>query len=287
MKIVCFVNKYNGIFESAKNLSNDLTVASFDHKEEFADFIPDKTINDADSGSLFIEGVLHETDPDLAIFSDEVLIKESVSVFSGKKGLGLISHSNRLYMKEGKLIGSVPGWENLSAEVYSKTRPVLVVLKGEHRMRFERKNPKKVYLGETPDSPLLVRVEKGEENPLKSARIIVGIGRVVSRRLLPNIKDFAKEIGAEIACTRPVADMGILPNSNMIGDSGISVNPEIYIAFGISGAIQHLSGINAKYIIAVNIDDKAPIFEKATLAINASNESVITELKKWLKSSLP
>ncbi len=286
MKTVCFINKYNGIVKTAEKLSSDFFIASFDSNEENANFIPDKIIESSTAGSLFVEKVVDNINPDLVIFSDETLVREAASVFGGRKNLGIISHSNELYRKYGKIVGRVPGWENLSAEVSSLTLPYLIILKGEEKINISEHNmvPKKIFIGENEEKLTLVKIHKGNENPLRAARIIVGIGRGVNVNLIPDIKAFANRIKAEIGCTRPVADMGILPNFRMIGDSGINVHPDIYIAFGVSGAIQHLSGVNAKYIIAVNKDPKAPIFSEAALAINTSVEDALTDIKKWLKN---
>ena len=288
MKVVCFVNKYNGIVKTAKKLSGNFLIASFDDNEENANFIPGKIIESSTMGSLFVENVVNKVNPDLVIFSDETLVKESASVFGGRKNLGLISHSNELYQKDGKIVGRVPGWENLYAKVCSLDSPCLVILRGEEKIATPEHNikPEKVFLSEDEGKQklTLIKIHKGNENPLKTARIIIGIGRGVNINVVPEIEAFAKRIKAEIGCTRPVADMGTLPNFRMIGDSGINVHPDIYIAFGISGAIQHLSGVDAQYIVAVNKDPKAPIFSEATLAINVSVEDAIMDIKKWLKN---
>lgn len=284
MKVICFINKYNGIVKKGEKFSRNVLIASFDINAEYANFVPSIFIDNSSSGAEFIKNICNKEKPDLVIFNDEALIKESASVFAGREELGLISHSNMLYEKEGKVVGVVPGWENLSAEVYSLTKPILVILKDEENVSLEKRNRKIIQIDRN-TSLKLIRVEEEGKNPLKNAKIIVGIGRGVKKDILPEIEEFADNIGAEIGCTRPVADIGIVPSFRMIGDSGISVNPEIYIAFGISGAIQHLSAVNAKYIIAVNTDANAPIFEKATLALNVSVEKTITEIKQWIKNS--
>ncbi len=283
MKILCFVNKFNGIVERVKKLSDDITIASFNPSSLFADFVPSDVIEEPFEGAAFIEKVKNLADPDLVIFSDETLIKESASVFAGRNNLGLISHSSDIYMKDGKIIGRVPGWENLSAEVYSLTLP-LIVLKGVENINLPERVHREVDISGTESRASLIKTEKREKNPLEDARVIVGVGRGVKAGVIKEVQEFAKKINAEIGCTRPIADMGLLPNFRMIGDSGISVHPEIYIALGISGAIQHLSGVNAKYIIAVNTDPRAPIFTRSALSINKSVEETLPEVEKWLKN---
>jgi len=99
---------------------------------------------------------------------------------------------------------------------------------------------------------------------LSDASIIVSFGRGVRKKEdLVLIEDFAKAIGGAIGCSRPIAeDLRWLPEEQYIGLSGQKVNPKLYFACGISGQIQHLTGIrNSKVIVSINNDPKAPIFE--------------------------
>ena len=81
---------------------------------------------------------------------------------------------------------------------------------------------------------------------------------------LPLIEGFAKEIGGVVGASRPLTDMEWLPKSRQVGSSGKTVRPKLYVACGISGAMQHVSGMkNSELIIAVNVDPTAPIFEVA------------------------
>ncbi len=124
-----------------------------------------------------------------------------------------------------------------------------------------------------------------ENNPLIESKVVVGVGRGVKESLIPKIKEFASSIGAEICCTRPVGDRGLIDANRIVGDTGLSINPELYIAFGISGAIQHIDAVHAKHIIAFNADPNAPIFSKADLSINQKIENVIEDLLSWAKNS--
>ncbi len=285
MKILVFFNKNNGVIESAKSISNDVVTASFSKCEDCANFIPSLDIQTPIEGYKFINDVSKEVDADLIIFADETLIRESAAYFAGKKQLGLISHSTRIYIKDDKIIGLVPGWENLEAEVYATSRPALMILKSNESVEYRSKSePKMIEVCRSDDVHLIERSEK-ETNPLQNARIVIGIGRGVKKSQIPKIEHLAKELNAEIGCTRPVADTGLLPLNRVIGDSGISISPEIYIALGISGAIQHLSGVNAKYVIAVNSDPSAPIFAKCTLPINAKVEDALPEIEQWIKNT--
>lgn len=100
---------------------------------------------------------------------------------------------------------------------------------------------------------------------ITKADILVAVGRgIKEQKNLEAIEKFAQDIGGTLACTRPIIDAGWLPKDRQVGSSGKTVKPKLYIALGISGAFQHLSGMkNSETIIAVNKDPEAPIFSVA------------------------
>jgi electron transfer flavoprotein alpha subunit len=104
---------------------------------------------------------------------------------------------------------------------------------------------------------------------LTAAEIIVSVGRGIGEQSnLPVVEDLAQAFGAELAASRPICDAGWLPMERQVGSSGQTVAPKLYVAVGISGAIQHLVGMKgAKTIVAINKDSSAPIFEVADYGI--------------------
>ncbi|HTM12258.1 MAG TPA: electron transfer flavoprotein subunit alpha/FixB family protein [Bryobacteraceae bacterium] len=104
---------------------------------------------------------------------------------------------------------------------------------------------------------------------LTAAEIIVSVGRGVGEQSnLSVVEDLAQAFGAELAASRPICDAGWLPMERQVGSSGQTVAPKLYIAVGISGAIQHLVGMKgAKTVVAINKDSNAPIFEIADYGI--------------------
>lgn len=112
-------------------------------------------------------------------------------------------------------------------------------------------------------------LEISESVDLEGAEIIVAGGRGVgSKENFEMVKELASILGGVVGATRPVIEEGWISRAHQVGQSGKIVAPKLYIAFGISGAAQHLSGITGSdYIVAINKDEEAPIFEIANIAI--------------------
>jgi len=104
---------------------------------------------------------------------------------------------------------------------------------------------------------------------LNSASILVSVGRGIKEEAnLPIVQELAAALGAELAASRPICDNGWLPMERQVGSSGQTVAPKVYLAVGISGAIQHLVGMKgSQCIVAINKDENAPIFEVADYGI--------------------
>jgi electron transfer flavoprotein alpha subunit len=120
---------------------------------------------------------------------------------------------------------------------------------------------------------------------ITAADILVSVGRGIgSPDNIPLAQALADAIGGTLSCSRPVADAGWLPQSRQVGTSGKTVRPKLYIALGISGAFQHVTGMKGSdTIIAVNKDPRAPIFQVATYGIVQDVLQVLPALTERLK----
>jgi len=122
---------------------------------------------------------------------------------------------------------------------------------------------------------------------LTTAEIIVSVGRgIKEKENIPIVEELAKALGAELAASRPICDAGWLPMERQVGSSGQTVAPKVYMAVGISGAIQHLVGMKgAKTIVAINKDANAPIFEVADYGIVGDLFEVVPALIEEVKKA--
>ena len=121
---------------------------------------------------------------------------------------------------------------------------------------------------------------------LTSADIIVSIGRGIGKEEnIPLAVELSKAIGGELAASRPVVDSGWLPSAHQIGSSGQSVSPKLYLALGISGAIQHVVGMKgSKNIVTINKDPDAPIFEISDYGVVGDILEIIPKLTEAIQA---
>jgi len=123
---------------------------------------------------------------------------------------------------------------------------------------------------------------------ITDADFVVSVGRgIESKENIELIREFAESAGATLAASRPIVDNGWLPPSRQVGQSGKTVSPNVYLAVGVSGAVQHVAGIqDANTIIAINEDPEAPIFDIADYGIVDDLFDVVPQLTKSVKENV-
>lgn len=144
------------------------------------------------------------------------------------------------------------------------------------------------FSAELPGNRLRVKEVKalgGEGIPLPEAELVVSAGRgLKGPENWAIVEELADTMGAATACSRPVSDMDWRPHHEHVGQTGIAIRPNLYIAAGISGAIQHLAGVNgSKTIVVINTDAEAPFFKAADYGVVGDAFEVLPRLNEAFK----
>ena len=246
-----------------------------------------------------VERVVRQIDPQLVIMSHTYLVRDFGPKLAARFGKSLISDCVRAQVTAGTITFTRRIFlGKLDADVVSDgAAPVFATFQsGAYRPDQAMKGSgapvetMEVEVGEirmTPEAPFQ---EVKQAVDLSKAEIIVAIGRgIKSKENIALAEKLAEALGGDIAASRPICDAEWLPIDRQIGSSGQTVAPKLYIALGISGAIQHLVGMkNAGTIVAINKDPEAPIFDIADYGIVGDlfeAVPVLTEEIKKLKGN--
>ena len=170
-----------------------------------------------------------------------------------------------------------------------KTKPQMATIRpGVFPVDFyENHQAELIYFNQVIDvkpSVQILNIEKTEKShtDLTKAKLIVAGGRGVQKSF-STLKDIANLVGGELAASRAIVDQAIEPKDRLVGQTGTTVRPQVYIASGISGAIQHVSGMDkSELIIAINTDPDALIFDVADVSIISDANQVLPLLKEEL-----
>jgi electron transfer flavoprotein alpha subunit len=143
------------------------------------------------------------------------------------------------------------------------------------------------FNGEAGNTSITIKAVKKPEGaiPLPEAELVVSAGRgLKGPENWGIVEDLAGALGAATACSRPVSDIGWRPHHEHVGQTGVAIRPNLYIAAGISGAIQHLAGVNgSKTIVVINTDAEAPFFKAADYGIVGDAFEVLPKLTEAVK----
>jgi electron transfer flavoprotein alpha subunit len=179
-----------------------------------------------------------------------------------------------------RFTGAAPHFASLQAGAYRADQVV------EGSAALEKFTPA-LAAGDVRTRPLERFRESARAVDLSAAELIVAVGRGIKEAdNIALIQELASVMGAELAASRPICDAGWLPMERQVGSSGQTVGPKMYMAIGISGAIQHLVGMKgSRIIVAINKDPNAPIFEVADYGIVGDLFQVVPELIDALKKA--
>ena len=314
--ILVFAEQRDGILKKAakeavsegKRLSSKLSVpvtavlmgkGAADAVEDVKKFGPDKVII-VESSSLnrysadgFAEATANmakETAATVILFPATTMGVDVAPRVAARMEAGLVSDITGLDVSDGKLVATKP--------VYSGKAIATVNFKSDVQMVTLRSN---VFpLEENPSDPEIVTVDASGISPkgiavstelkeggkveLAEAAIVISGGRgMKGPENFPLIEEVANLLGGAVGASRAAVDAGWIDHSHQVGQTGKVVSPTVYIACGISGAIQHLAGMkDSKIIVAINTDEEAPIFSIADYGLVADLFDAVPELTEAL-----
>lgn len=233
--------------------------------------------------------------PDIILFSSTPSARDVVSRLVAKLDVGIIANATDVAYDGDDLRVTVPwGAETTGTVTLNGSKPHLVQLRPKAFAAEEVGGQAEVKAVDVAidDSTLRTRVvenvvEASEGPNLEDAAIIVSGGRGLGQpENYALVEELAKTLGGAPGATRAIVDAGWVPYSHQVGQTGKTVKPTLYVACGISGAIQHIAGMKgSKYIVAINRDPDAPIFELADLGIVGDVLTVVPKLTEQLRNS--
>jgi electron transfer flavoprotein alpha subunit len=241
-----------------------------------------------------VAGLIQKHNPAVMVFASSYAGRDLVANLSARLDCGAITDVGDFELQDGSVIATIPAlgasYENTSTVLNQGTKLLVVRPKS-----FEPKeNSQPLAVEEVPAATseslrkvhLKERVVVKREGPsLEGAKIVVSGGRgLKGEEQFGILKELADVLGGAVGASRAAVDAGWVPYAMQIGQTGKTVKPDIYFAVGISGAVQHLSGMKtAKYIITINKDPDAPIFQYSDFGVVGDLFKVVPQLIEELK----
>ncbi len=237
--------------------------------------------------------IVREREPSSILFGATSIGRDLAPRLSARLRTGLTADCTKLEIDEdGSLFMTRPafGGNLLATIVCPNSRPQMSTVRPGVMQKLEPDNSREGTVipvnMQWDKSRFAVQVleevrETQNVEKIEDAKLLVSCGRGVKD--LEPARQLAKNLGGTVSSSRALVDAGILEHARQVGQTGKTVRPQAYLAFGISGAIQHLAGMEeSEFIVAVNNDKSAPIFQVANLGIVADAGAVMKEMNKLL-----
>jgi electron transfer flavoprotein alpha subunit len=252
----------------------------------------DSSINDADTQQItrLVASAVESTGAEVVVFSHDLVAKSVAPRLSVRLKAGLISgaialpetgngFSCKVNVFSGKAFGTV--------SVKTAVKIISLLPNSIQPENIAGSAVVESFSGNVGATAIKVVETKKPEGsiPLPEAELVVSAGRgLKGPENWGIVEDLANVLGAATACSRPVADIGWRPHHEHVGQTGVAIRPNLYIAAGISGAIQHLAGVNgSKVIVVINSDSEAPFFKAADYGVVGDAFEVLPKLTEALK----
>jgi len=255
---------------------------------------------DTYSGDIYanlLSNLAAKESPSVILIGSDRSGRELAPRIAARLKAGCVSGCSAVRMEAGKLVMERVVYSGLALATVTSKSSITVVAVNKRTFTLgdqdESRKPNIISaqpeLGEARVQHMGFEDRGDKKKSLTESEIVVSIGRGLQKQDdLALVENLANILGAAIGCSRPISsDYGWLPEDSHVGLSGIRVSPKLYLAIGISGQIQHLTGIkDSKVIVAVNIDEKAPIFEASDYCVVADLYAFLPVFSEYLKKRL-
>ena len=233
-----------------------------------------------------IKSIIDENEIKLVLSNSSYIGRDIIAFLSVDFKTSPVSNVSNFEISDStvKTFNTINGGESeYIAEINSEIKFLLIRPKSFDQNEIELNNNFEIKDVSNDDNTIEVfdiHIEEKTGPQLEDSKIVVSAGRgMVEVENLSLINDLAQKLNAAIGGTRAIVDSGWMPYSNQVGQTGKTVKPDVYIACGISGATQHQVGMkDSKFIIAINKDEEAPIFQISDLGIVGDTLTVIPKL---------
>jgi electron transfer flavoprotein alpha subunit len=307
MSVLVYINSNNGLHKSAfeavtygKKLGADVTVITSGNADADAlanlgnygatKVLVDRSLNRDDAQQLtrLIASAAATSGASTIVFSHDIIAKAVAPRLSVRLKAGLISGAIAVPSADGTVNVNVFSGKAFGAVKVNSAMKIISLLPNSIQPEANGSAcAVEDFAGNVGDSKItIVSTKKPEgEIPLPEAELVVSAGRgLKGPENWGMVEDLASALGAATACSRPVADIGWRPHHEHVGQTGVAIRPNLYIAAGISGAIQHLAGVNgSKVIVVINTDAEAPFFKAADYGIVGDAFEVLPRLTEAVK----
>lgn len=307
MSVLVYVNSNNGLHKAAlevvtygKKLGGDVTVITSGSadaellatlgKYGANKVLVDRSLSGDDDQQLtrLVASAAASTGASTIIFSHDLIAKAVAPRLSVRLKAGLVSGAIDVPAADGTVkVNVFSGKAFGSVKVNSGTKIISLLPNSFQPEATGSDCAVEEFNGNAGDAKVKVLSTKKPEGeiPLPEAELVVSAGRgLKGPENWGIVEDLAKALGAATACSRPVADIGWRPHHEHVGQTGVAIRPNLYIAAGISGAIQHLAGVNgSKVIVVINTDPEAPFFKAADYGVVGDAFEVLPRLTEAVK----
>jgi electron transfer flavoprotein alpha subunit len=237
------------------------------------------------------EAVVRACSPSVALFPHTLNTREWVPRLAARLQTGLTTDCTRLSVEGSRAVMTKPVYGgSVLAEYVVHGTPQMATVRAGSQTATPTAPAGRLERLEAPRAPSRVTVleevaeASGSGPRLKDARVVVAGGLGVGREHWHLVEDLAAALGGAVGATRAVTDLGWVPSAYQVGLTGTSVAPDLYVAIGISGAVQHIAGITAaRTIVAINKDAQANIFTMARYGAIGDAQAIVPAFLERLK----